>query len=89
MYIACLCPNLVSVHFYAIPIFHFKFPKFFIYLFARSNPVVMHVCFSSSVPGKGWGSKYKGYVRMKHAVKQIHKNIIECCRDENAKSNQQ
>ena len=25
MYIACLCPNLVSVHFYAIPIFHFKF----------------------------------------------------------------
>ena len=32
MYIACLCPNLVSVHFYAIPILHFKFPKFFIYL---------------------------------------------------------
>ena len=31
-YIACLCPNLVSVHFYAIPILHFKFPKFFIYL---------------------------------------------------------
>ena len=28
MYIACLCPNLVSVHFYAIPILHFKFPKF-------------------------------------------------------------
>ena len=26
MYIACLCPNLVSVHFYAIPILHFKFP---------------------------------------------------------------
>ena len=25
MYIACLCPNLVSVHFYAIPILHFKF----------------------------------------------------------------
>ena len=24
-YIACLCPNLVSVHFYAIPILHFKF----------------------------------------------------------------
>ena len=22
MYIACLCPNLVSVHFYAIPIFN-------------------------------------------------------------------
>ena len=34
MYIACLCPNLVSVHFYAIPILHFKFPKFFIYLYA-------------------------------------------------------
>ena len=33
MYIACLRPNLVSVHFYAIPILHFKFPKFFIYLF--------------------------------------------------------
>ena len=33
MYIACLCPNLVSVHFYAIPILHFKFPKFFIYLY--------------------------------------------------------
>ena len=29
MYIACLCPNLVSVPFYAIPILHFKFPKFF------------------------------------------------------------
>ena len=28
MYIACLCPNLVSVHFYAIPILHFKFHKF-------------------------------------------------------------
>ena len=26
---ACLCHNLVSVHFYAIPILHFKFPKFF------------------------------------------------------------
>ena len=24
--------NLVSVHFYAIPILHFKFAKFFIYL---------------------------------------------------------
>ena len=33
MYIACLCPNLVSVHFYAISILHFKFPKFFIYLY--------------------------------------------------------
>ena len=32
MYIACLCPNLVSVRFYAIPILHFKFPKFCIYL---------------------------------------------------------
>ena len=32
MYIACLCPNLVSVHFYAIAILHFKFPIFFIYL---------------------------------------------------------
>ena len=32
MYIACLCPNLVSVHFYAIPILHFIFPKLFIYL---------------------------------------------------------
>ena len=30
MYHTCLCPNLVSVHFYAIPILHFKFPKFFI-----------------------------------------------------------
>ena len=30
--ITCLCPNLVSVPFYAIPIFPFKFPKFFIYL---------------------------------------------------------
>ena len=28
MYIACLCPNLVSVHYYAIPILHFKFHKF-------------------------------------------------------------
>ena len=27
-----LCPNLVSFPFYAIPIFPFKFPKFFIYL---------------------------------------------------------
>ena len=35
MYIACLCPNLVSVHFYAIPILHFKFPKFVIYLHRR------------------------------------------------------
>ena len=25
MYIACLCPNLFSVDFYAIPILHFKF----------------------------------------------------------------
>ena len=33
MYIACLCPNLVSVHFYAIPILHFKFHNFFIYLY--------------------------------------------------------
>ena len=30
--ITCLCPNLVSFPFYAIPIFPFKFPKFFIYL---------------------------------------------------------
>ena len=28
MYIACRCPNLVSVHFSSIPILHFKFPKF-------------------------------------------------------------
>ena len=28
MYIACLCSNLVSVYFYAIPILHFKFPNF-------------------------------------------------------------
>ena len=28
MYIACLCPNLVSVQFYAIPILHFKFHKY-------------------------------------------------------------
>ena len=27
MYIACLCPNLVSVHFYAIPTLHFKSSK--------------------------------------------------------------
>ena len=33
MYIACLCPNLVSVHFYAIPIYTSKFLKFFIYLY--------------------------------------------------------
>ena len=25
MYIACLCPNLVSVHFYAIPIYTSNF----------------------------------------------------------------
>ena len=25
MYIAYLCPNLVSVHLYAIPVLHFKF----------------------------------------------------------------
>ena len=37
MYIACLCPNLVSVHFYAIPILHFKFPKFFIYLYTSGS----------------------------------------------------
>ena len=32
MFIACLCPNLVFVHYYAIPILatHFKFHKFFI-----------------------------------------------------------
>ena len=30
--ITCLCPNLVSFPFYAIPIFPFKFPEFFIYL---------------------------------------------------------
>ena len=47
MYIACLCPNLVSVHFYAIPILHFKFPKFFIYLSnmtqgnVRSNYIII------------------------------------------------
>ena len=35
MYIACQCPNLVSVHFYAIPILHFKFPNFFIYLYVE------------------------------------------------------
>ena len=34
--ITCLCPNLVSFPFYAIPIFPFKFPKFFIYL----SPVI-------------------------------------------------
>ena len=39
MYIACLCPNLVSVHFYAIPILHFRFPKFFIYLY---NTVLLY-----------------------------------------------
>ena len=44
MYIACLCPNLVSVHFYAIPILHFKFPKFFIYLYniARTSLSATH-----------------------------------------------
>ena len=30
MYIACLCPNLVSVHFYGIPILHFKFLNFYL-----------------------------------------------------------
>lgn len=29
----------------------------------------MHMCSSSSVPGNGWGSKYKGYVRMKNENK--------------------
>ena len=29
MYIACLCPNLASVNFGAIPILHSKFHKFF------------------------------------------------------------
>ena len=28
MYIACLCPNLVSVHFYAIPIYTSNFLNF-------------------------------------------------------------
>ena len=38
MYIACLCPNLVSVHFYAIPILHSKFPKFkFLLVIYRNN----------------------------------------------------
>ena len=42
--ITCLCPNLVSVPFYAIPIFPFKFPKFFIYLspIIFSGPRYMH-----------------------------------------------
>ena len=26
IYLTCLCPNLVSVRFYALPIFPFKFP---------------------------------------------------------------
>ena len=41
MYIACLCPNLVSVHFYAIRILHFKFPKFFIYLYMYGTEMCM------------------------------------------------
>ena len=32
MYIACLCSNLVSVHFYAIPILHFKLPYLLVLL---------------------------------------------------------
>ena len=37
MYIACLCPNLVSVHFYAIPILHFKFPKLLFTCLLKKN----------------------------------------------------
>ena len=44
MYIACLCPNLVSVHFYAIPILHFKFPKFFIYLYVIGDDRTGYSC---------------------------------------------
>ena len=43
MYIACLCPNLVSVYFYAIPILHFKFPNFFYLLVLRYTIYTMSV----------------------------------------------
>ena len=47
--ITCLCPNLVSIPFYAIPIFPFKFPKCFIYLspVIFSGPRYMHFAFFS------------------------------------------
>ena len=35
MYIACLCPNLVSVNFYAIPILHSNFLNFYLLLKMR------------------------------------------------------
>ena len=57
MYIACLCPNLVSVHFYAIPILHFKFPKFFIYLYSIDTLMIdciymqrLYPCIPGSLP---------------------------------------
>ena len=45
--ITCLCPNLVSIPFYASPIFPFKFPKFFIYLSPVffSGTRYMHFCY--------------------------------------------
>ena len=44
MYIACL--NLVSVHFYAIPILHFKFPKLLVYT------VLLYCVIFSILPNK-------------------------------------
>ena len=40
-----LCPNLVSISFYAIPILHFKFPKFFIYLYYKNTWVFQQITF--------------------------------------------
>ena len=40
LYIACLCPNLVSVRFYTL---QFKFPNFFIYLSLVSLTRAHHI----------------------------------------------
>ena len=42
MYIACVCPNLVSVPFCEIPILHLQFPKF---LFTCKHFVHFHFQF--------------------------------------------
>ena len=52
MCIACLCPNLVSVHFYALPILHFKFPKFLLVcilemMVATLNEHALHIASST------------------------------------------
>ena len=47
MYIACLCPNLVSVYFYAIPTLHFKFYKFFIHLLIQEKLEVFKTLYSN------------------------------------------